>query len=311
MRTRSLAAAGSGRFPVGGYPPRLRRIMDNQGERPPQRRTSDAQLHWNIGPHHHCSSRPSPVSARRSLQALLSCQHVPAFGAWVCMHPRLVARPHDSVRENRRVALCCGKLERPDDGDSLTAPRGSVSGPEFREPHSPVFFHHNPGRTLGRLRSLPVWKRAQMPVDGCSTEMKCRHRADVEAAKLRSLFPWRHVDACHFGQVLVAGRGGLLSTQVANWYDLMGDEAQYERPDEWRSGHVRSPGEEVRSCKLWLTSPPNDLRISCGRSCPPPHKPTFLSGATGCYASAAARWAPAGHHQGIRTPLAVRAVKQW
>src|SRR5450432_3167773 len=182
MRARSLAATGSGRFPVRGYAPLLSRIMDDQGERPPERRTSDVQFHWNIWSHHHGSSSPSPVRASRSLQTLFSREHVPAFGAGVCMHPRTVARPHDGVRENRTVALCRGKLQGSDDGDSFTPSRSNVSGPEFGEPHSPVFLHHDSGRTLGHLCSLPVWKRAQMPVDGCLTEMKSRYRADVEAA---------------------------------------------------------------------------------------------------------------------------------
>ena len=168
----------------------------------------------------------------RSLQTLLSRQHVPAFGARVCMHPRIVAGPHDSVRENRSVALCCGKLQWSDDGDRFTSPRSRVSGSEFGEPHSPVFLHHDSGRTLGRLRRLPAWKRAQMPVDGCLTEMKSGDRADVEAAKLRSLLARRHVHAGHFGQVLVSGGAGHLSPQVADWRDLKGDQEQYEYADE-------------------------------------------------------------------------------
>ena len=128
--------------------------MDDQGERTPERRTSDVQFHWNICSHRRGSSGPSPVGASRSLQTLLSRQHVPAFGARVCMHPRIVSGPHDSVRENRSVALCCGKLQWPDDGDRFTSPRRSVSGSEFGEPYSPVFLHHDSSRTLGRLRSL-------------------------------------------------------------------------------------------------------------------------------------------------------------
>ena len=38
---RSLLTTGSGRFPVRGYAPLLSRIMDDQGERTPERRTSD------------------------------------------------------------------------------------------------------------------------------------------------------------------------------------------------------------------------------------------------------------------------------
>ena len=191
--------------------------------------------------HRHGSSGPSHVGAGRSLQTLLSRQHLPAFGARVCMHPRIVAGPHDSVRENRSVAVCCGKLQWSDDGDSFTSPRSTVSRPECGEPHSPVFLHHNSGRTLGRLSSLPAWKRAQMPVDGCLTEMKSGYRADVEAAKLRSLLARRHVEAGHFGQVLVAGVAGHLSPQVADWHDLKDDLEQYEYQDEWSSGDVQPP----------------------------------------------------------------------
>ncbi len=246
MCARSLAATRSGRFPVGGYAPRLRRIMDNQGERAPERRTSNIQFHRNTGSHRHSPTDPSPVSAGRSLQTLLARKHVPAFGTRVYMHPRLVARPHDSVRKNRTVALCCGKLQRSDDGNSFASARSGISGPEFGEPNSPIFLYHNPGRTLGLLRSLPVWKRAQMPVDGWLAEMKSRYRADVEAAKLRSLLARRHVHAGHFGQMFVSGRGGQLSMQVAAWHHLKGDEEQYECPDECFSGHVRSSEKDVQ-----------------------------------------------------------------
>ena len=212
--------------------------MDDQGERTPERCTSDVEFHWSIRSRRHGSSGPSPVGAGRSLQTLLSRQNVPAFGARVSMHPRIVARPHDSVRENRSVALCCGKLQWSDDGDSFTSPRGSVSGPEFGEPHSPVFLCHNSGRTLGRLRSLPAWKRAQMPVDGCLTEMKSGYHADVEAAKLRPLLARRQIHTGHFGQVVVSGGAGHLSPQVADWHDLKGDQEQCEAAGEWSSGQV-------------------------------------------------------------------------
>src|SRR5687767_5828286 len=142
-----------------------------------------------------CSSRLSPDSASRSLQTLLSRQHVPAFGARVCMHPRIVAGPHYGVRENRGVALRCGTLQGSDDGDGSTSPRSTVSGPELREPRTPVCLRHESSRTLGRLRSFPGWKRVQMPVDGCLTEMKSGCRADVEAAKFRSFLARGHVHA--------------------------------------------------------------------------------------------------------------------
>src|SRR6185503_20135708 len=77
------------------------------------------------------ASGPSPAGASRSLQTLLSGQHVPGFGARVCVHPRIVAWPHDRVRENRSVALCCGELEWSDDGDRFASPRRNVSGTEF------------------------------------------------------------------------------------------------------------------------------------------------------------------------------------
>ena len=80
--------------------------MDDQGERTPERRTGDVEFHWSIRSHRRGFSGPSPAGASRSLQTLLSRQHIPAFGARVCMHPRIVAGPHDGVRENRSVALC-------------------------------------------------------------------------------------------------------------------------------------------------------------------------------------------------------------
>jgi len=221
---RSLAVTGPGRLPVGGRAPLLRRIMDNQGERPPECRTRDVQFHWNVGSHNHGSSGPTSDRARWSLQALFSREHVPAFRAWVGMHSRLIARPHDGIRENGTVGLCCGKLQRSDDGDDLTSPRSRVAGSDLGEPHSPVFLHHNAGRAPGRLRRLPGWKRAQVPVDGCLTEMQPRYGADVEAAELRSLLPRRHVHAGHFRQVLMSSRGGPLGTQVADWHNWKGDE---------------------------------------------------------------------------------------
>jgi hypothetical protein len=62
--------------------------------------------------------------------------------------------------------------------------------------------------------------------------MKSGDRADVEAAKLRSLLARRHVHAGHFGQVLVSGGAGHLSPQVAGWHDLKGDKEEYEYHDE-------------------------------------------------------------------------------
>jgi hypothetical protein len=62
--------------------------------------------------------------------------------------------------------------------------------------------------------------------------MKSGYRADVEAAKLRSLLARRYVHAGHFGQVVVSGGAGHLSPQVADWHDLKGDEERYEYPDE-------------------------------------------------------------------------------
>ena len=131
QRPWSLLTTGSGRFPVRGCTPLLSRIMDDQGERTTERRTGDIQFHWSIRLNCHGFPGPNPVSASRRLQTLLSRQHVPAFGTGVCMDSGTVAGPHDSVRENRGVALCCGKLQRPDDGDGVTPPRRTVSSPEF------------------------------------------------------------------------------------------------------------------------------------------------------------------------------------
>jgi hypothetical protein len=64
----------------------------------------------------------------------------------------------------------------------------------------------------------------QMPVDGCFTEMKSGHCADVEAAKLRSLFAGGHVHTSNFGQVLVSGGAGHFSPHVAGWRDLKCDQ---------------------------------------------------------------------------------------
>jgi hypothetical protein len=54
--------------------------------------------------------------------------------------------------------------------------------------------------------------------------MKSGYRADVEAAKLRSLLAGRHVHAGHFGQVVVSDGAGYLSPQIADWHDLKGDQ---------------------------------------------------------------------------------------
>jgi hypothetical protein len=70
--------------------------------------------------------------------------------------------------------------------------------------------------------------------------MKSGYRANVEAAKLRSLLARRHVDAGYFGQVLVSAGAGHLSLDVAAGHELKGDPEQHEYPGEWSSGHVRS-----------------------------------------------------------------------
>ena len=208
--------------------------MDDEGERTPERRTGYIQFHWNVRRYRHGLSCASPIRPCGSLQALLSRQHVPAFGTRVRMDPRIVARPHDSVRQHRSVAPGCGKLQWSDDRDRFTSPRGSVSWTEFGEPHSAVFLHDNPGRTLRRVRGLPAWKRAQMPVDRCLIEMKAGDRADVEAAKLRPLLARRHVHTGHFSQVPMSGGGGDLglSPQGSDRRDLTGDHGQSEHPDE-------------------------------------------------------------------------------
>ena len=127
----SLPATGSGRFPVRGYASLLSRIMDDEGERTPERRTSDIELHWNIRRHRRGSSGSSPVGASRSLQTLVSLQHVPTLRARVGMHSRIVSGPHDSVRENRGVGLSLGELQRSYDGYGFTSSRRTVSVSEF------------------------------------------------------------------------------------------------------------------------------------------------------------------------------------
>jgi hypothetical protein len=206
--------------------------VNDQGERTSDRLANDVQLHRRIRRHRHGPAGPRPVRTSRSLQALLTRQHVPTLGAWVRMHSRTVARPHDGVREHRSVALCCGKLQRPDDGDGFTSAWRTVSVAEFGEPHSPVFLHHDSRRTLGRLRSLPARKRAQVPVDGRLTEMKPGYRTHVEAAKLRALLTRRHVHTGHLGHVIVSGSAGHLSPEVAGWQDMKGDQEQDESAEQ-------------------------------------------------------------------------------
>src|SRR6185436_18991084 len=74
----SLLIARSGRFPVRRGASLLGRIMDDQGEGTPERLPSDIQFHRCIRWGRHGFYSPSPASARRSLQALLSREHVPA-----------------------------------------------------------------------------------------------------------------------------------------------------------------------------------------------------------------------------------------
>jgi hypothetical protein len=62
--------------------------------------------------------------------------------------------------------------------------------------------------------------------------MKSGHCADVEAAKLRSLFAGRHVHAGDFGQVIVSGGARLFSPCAAGWRDLQRDQQRYEYADE-------------------------------------------------------------------------------
>jgi hypothetical protein len=64
-RLSPLLTAGAGRLPVRRYAPRLRPIMDDQGERTPERLTSDVQFHRNIRWHSHGSSDASPGGAAR------------------------------------------------------------------------------------------------------------------------------------------------------------------------------------------------------------------------------------------------------
>ena len=96
--------------------------MDDEGERTPERRTGYIQFHWNVRRYRHGLSCASPIRPCGSLQALLSREHIPTLRAWVCVHPRVVTGSHDSIGENRSVALCCGKLQWSDDGDGFTSP---------------------------------------------------------------------------------------------------------------------------------------------------------------------------------------------
>jgi hypothetical protein len=86
-----------------------------------------------------------------------------------------------------------------------------------------------------------------MPVDGRLAEMKSAYHADVEAAEVRSLLTRRHVHAGYFRQVLVTGGDGRLSTQMADWNELRGDQEQYECPSEWSSCHVMRSEKGVHS----------------------------------------------------------------
>ena len=147
--------------------------MDDQGKRLPERRAGDVQFHGYVRWHGHGLSCASPVSACRSLQALLSREHIPTLGARVGVHPRAVARPHDRVRENGTVTLGDWKLQRTDDGElHLPSRRDDVAGPEFREPHAAVFLHDDSGRTPGGLGGLSASERVEMPVDGRLTELE-------------------------------------------------------------------------------------------------------------------------------------------
>jgi hypothetical protein len=70
--------------------------------------------------------------------------------------------------------------------------------------------------------------------------MKSGGDTDVEAAKLRSLFARRHVDAGHFGHVVVSGGAGRLCLHPADGHDLKPGHEQYEQHNESSPAHVQS-----------------------------------------------------------------------
>jgi hypothetical protein len=99
--------------------------------------------------------------------------------------------------------------------------------------------------------------------------MKSGYRADVEAAKLRSLLARRHVDAGHFGQVLVTGDARNLRPQVADGHELKGNQEQCGYHSEWSSGHVRhskkdDDSRQFAECKPFYTSPSRIATSSVG-----------------------------------------------
>jgi hypothetical protein len=98
-RNRSLLTASSGRFPVRGCSPLLSRVMDDQGERTPH---VVPMTFSSIG----VFDRTVMVPPARALVAPAGvsrhCSPASTYqpsGPRVCMHPRIVAGPHDSVRE--------------------------------------------------------------------------------------------------------------------------------------------------------------------------------------------------------------------
>jgi hypothetical protein len=88
--------------------------------------------------------------------------------------------------------------------------------------------------------------------------MKSGYRADVEAAKLRSLLAERQVQAGDFGQVRVSGGAWHLSPQVADWHALKGDQEQYEYRDKWSSRHVRSSEKDGSFAEVRYTGTSNE-----------------------------------------------------
>ena len=143
--------------------------MDDQGKRPPQRRTGYIQFHWNVRWDRHGLSRAGPIRACGSFQVLISRDHIPALRARVCVHSRTVARPHHRVRENGAIALCYWKLQRSDDGNNFTSTRSRVARPKFGKPYAAVFLHNDSGRNSRPPRQpfcFQTWRDAsRQPAD--------------------------------------------------------------------------------------------------------------------------------------------------
>ena len=256
--------------------------MDDEGKRPPERGSSDVQFHWSIRSHRRGSSGPRLVApAGVSRHCSPASTYQPSGPGCVCTLELSPGRM-TAYESTAAVALCCGSCSGPTMAIASPPARARSRGPNSGEPRSAVFLHDDSGCTLGRLRRLPGWKRVQMPVDGCFTEMKSGDGADVEAAKLRPLFTRPHVNTGHFGQVLVSGDAGHLSSEMPDRRDSKGEHEQSEDCDElesWRSPNLREdadgaglvrtscthigPAEAISSPKAW---PPRASRGATSRA---------------------------------------------